>query len=241
MTLVKIGIMIKLKAIIFDVDGTMADTEQFGHLPACNDAIKELGLDIYWTWETFLPLLLKIQGNANRLTYVLQEKGYKENDIKEIIAKFTQIKPQYYINKYLPKLQLRNGIKNIIQQAVESNVLLSIVTTSYEAQAKALIENQLPEYALHFKYILGKESGKKTDNDGFLYKKCLNLLGTKPLETIVIEDSDKGLKAAIEANIPTAVFFNDYTYGSDFSFAKLVAPSIKYFDLKSLEKICLNS
>lgn len=233
--------MKKLKAIIWDVDGTMADTEQFGHLPACNDAMKELGLDIYWTWENFLPLLLKIQGNANRLTYVLQEKGYNENDIKEIVEKFAKIKPQYYINKHLPKLQLRKGVKNIVQQAVENNILLSIVTTSYEAQAKALIESQLPEYATHFQYILGKESGKKTDNNGFLYKKCLNLLNVKPSETIVIEDSDKGLKASVDAKIPTAVFFNDYTYGSDFSFAKLVASSIEHFDIQSLEKICLNS
>lgn len=233
--------MTKLKAIIFDVDGTMADTEQFGHLPACNDAMKELGLNIHWTWDSFLPLLLKIQGNANRLTYVLQEKGYNENDIKEIVTKFAKIKPQYYINKHLPKLQLRKGVKDIIQQAVENDVLLSIVTTSYEAQAKALVENQLPEYAKYFKFILGKESGKKTDNDGFLYKKCLNLLEVNASETIVIEDSDKGLKASVDANIPTAVFFNDYTYGSDFSFAKLVASSIEHFDLKSLEKICLNS
>lgn len=233
--------MNSLKAIIWDVDGTMADTEQFGHLPACNDAMKELGLDIHWTWETFLPLLLKIQGNANRLTYVLKEKGFDENDIEEIVAKFAKIKPLYYISKYLPKLKLRNGVKNMVQQAVEKGVLLAIVTTSYEAQAKALIENQLPEYATYFKYVLGKESGKKTDNDGFLYKKCLNLLNVNPSETIVIEDSDKGLKAAVDANIPTAVFFNDYTCGSDFRFAKLVAPSIEYFNLELLEKICLKS
>lgn len=231
--------MKKLKAIIWDVDGTMADTEQFGHLPACNDAMKELGLDIHWAWDSFLPLLLKIQGNANRLTYVLQEKGYNENDIQEIGTKFAEIKPQYYINKHLPKLQLREGVKSMIEEAVNNNILLSIVTTSYEAQAKALVENQLPEYATYFKYILGKESGKKTDNNGFLYKKCLSLLNVEASEALVIEDSDKGLKAAVDANISTAVFYNDYTYGSDFSHAKLVAPSIAYFNLETLEQICL--
>lgn len=233
--------MERLKAIIWDVDGTMADTEQFGHLPACNDALKELGLDICWTWEDFLPLLLKIQGNANRLTYVLQEKGYEESEIKDIVTQFAKIKPQYYINKHLPQLKLREGVKKMIQEAVDNNILLSIVTTSYEAQATALVNNQLGEYATYFKHILGKESGKKTDNDGFLYKKCLNLLGVEASETIVIEDSDKGLKAAVDANIPTAVFFNDYTYGSNFNNAKLVAPSIKYFNLQLLEQICLNS
>lgn len=233
--------MSKLKAIIFDVDGTMADTEQHGHLPACNDAMKELGLDIYWTWEDFLPLLLKIHGNANRLTYILREKGYEESEIKTIVSRFSELKPKLYIEKHLPQLKLRPGVRRMVKEAVDRNILLSIVTTSYEAQAKALVENQLPEYAHHFKFILGKESGKKTDNDGFLYKKCLNLLDVNASETIVIEDSDNGLEAAVAAKIPTAVFYNDYTYGSAFTHARLVAPSIEHFDLKSLEHICLNS
>src|SRR5687768_8521489 len=63
-----------LRALIFDVDGTLADTERHGHLAACNAAFAELGLPIRWSWEEYLELL-KIPGNENRMRLALGALG----------------------------------------------------------------------------------------------------------------------------------------------------------------------
>ena len=229
----------QLKAIIFDVDGTIADTEQFGHLPACNAAMKEMGLEIEWTWEEYIKMLHTIPGNVNRLKNVLQKKGFEKDQIETLASQFAPLKKSFYIHQFLAELKLRAGIENIIKECIANDVRLAIVSTSYETQIKALLNFHLNKYQKYFHPVLGKETGKKTNNDGWLHKQCLGILKINPRETIVIEDAKDGLEAAQCANIPTAVFYNDYTYGSAFKGAKLVAPSLEHFNLKQLQHILL--
>ena len=117
---------------------------------------------------------------------------------------------------------------------------LAIVSSSHESQIKALIKAQFPEFSPHIEFVFGKESGRKTENDGFLHKKCLSALDLPPEAVLVIEDARDGLEAAQCANIPTAVFYNEYTFGTNFAGARLVAPSIAHFDLEMLEAICFD-
>ncbi|HFA47655.1 MAG TPA: phosphatase [Bacteroidetes bacterium] len=228
----------QLKAIIFDVDGTIADTERYGHLPAANDAMRELGLDITWHWDTFKDWINTIPGNVNRLKYSLKKEGYTQQKIERLAEAFAPLKKSIYINKYLPNLQLREGVVPLIRQTISEGVRLAIVSTSYESQIKALLQSQLAEFYKYFDPILGKESGRKTENDGFLHKKCLDILNIKPPEAIVIEDSQNGLDAAICADIPTVVFYNDYTVGSPFEGAKLIAPNMAGYTLEKLIEHC---
>jgi HAD superfamily hydrolase (TIGR01509 family) len=163
-------------------------------------------------------------------------KEKKEKTVKL----FRTLKQNLYVIKYLPEIKLRKGIENIIRQAIDQNVKLAIVSSSHEKQINALLKSQLVEFYDKFVIVLGKESGKKTDNNGFLHKKCLGQLGVKKENAIVIEDAGDGLRAATLAGISTAVFYNDYTFGDDFRHAKLVAPSIDFFSLKLLTEICLS-
>jgi beta-phosphoglucomutase-like phosphatase (HAD superfamily) len=231
--------MEKLKALIFDVDGTMVDSERYGHLPACNDAMAQIGLDIQWDWNYFKKLIFDIPGSRNRLKSELEKREFSEGITEELLNKFEPLKKEIYIEKYLPKLKIREGIKQMLNQAIENNIRLAIVSTSYESQIKALIKAQFPEYKAKFEFILGKESGKKTFNNGFLHKKCLELMKLNAEDVIMIEDSSEGKQAALEANISTAVFYNDYTKDEDFSQASLVAKSMKEYSIYDLEKICL--
>ena len=224
-----------LKAIIFDVDGTLADTERLGHLPACNEAFEQMGLPIHWDWGYFQELMPKIQGNANRLRYVLQKMpNLSEVEIDSIVNEFEPLKKKLYINKFLPQLELREGVKSFIQKLCESGVRLAIVSTSYEAQINALLKNQLPEFASFFKPVLGKESGVKTGEDGILYTLCLNRLGLSAKECLVIEDSQIGMEAAIKAGIPTIVTYNDYTKEEDFSGSEMQVSSLAELNIEQI-------
>ena len=230
-----------LKALIFDVDGTIADTEQYGHLPACNEAFAQLEYPIQWSWEDYKGML-PVQGNARRMRLALQQEDptMSPEALSSAVAELAQLKKTLYIEKYMPRLSLRLGVQRIMVSAVERNVRLAIVSSSHEVQIKALLQHQLPDVADKFEPILGKESGYKVAPESPLYRRCLEELGTLPTETLVIEDSEVGFKAAQRVGLPCAVFYNDYTFGEDFAGAALVARSLETFSLDQLVALCLS-
>ena len=221
------------RAIIFDMDGTIAHTEYEGHFQASNEAIRKLGLDFQWTWEEY-KALLPIAGTANRLDNTLKERGLSDLARQKYIEDFRPLKRDLYNGKYLSNVTLRNGIKHFLSQVVERGIQLAIVTSSHESQVEALLRSKLSDYKSHFNPILGKESGVKVGPEGILYEKCLALLEISAEQAMVVEDSQSGMEAAVKAGIPTSVFYNEYTYGSAFAGARLVAPSIHYFSLDQL-------
>jgi len=225
----------KFKAILFDVDGTLANTEQWGHLPACNEAFVQMGLPLVWDWAYFSQELFNIQGNANRLRYELKQKFHLPKvEIESIIKEFEVLKKELYITKYLPSLKLREGVLEFISYVKDASLLMAIVSTSYESQIRALLSNQLADYYSSFYPILGKESGQKTGNHGVLYEKCLTQLKLSPQECLVIEDSEIGSKAAIKAGIPTLITYNDYTEKENFEGAALVVASLKQLNFEQV-------
>ncbi len=229
-----------LHALIFDVDGTIADTEKEGHLPASNEAMGRLGYPIEWTWEDFKELMA-IPGNGNRFRFALANLSAPPpaDEIEEAVNAFMSLKQKLYIENYLPRLSLRPGVASLIREAQERGVRLAIVSTSHEAQIRALLHARLPGSADAFVPILGKESGTKTSPDSTLYEQCLHQLRVAPHNALVIEDAMMGMQAAHRAGLPVAVIYNDYTAHESFTGAALVARSLKFFTLESLEALCL--
>lgn len=231
-----------LKALIFDVDGTLADTERDGHLPACNEAFETLGFPVRWTWDAF-KAMLPVPGNAQRMRLALEKltPPLSPVELESAVAHLAELKRRLYVEKYGARLPLRPGVASLIAEAIARDVRLAIVSTTDEAQIDALLRHRLPGASAHFNPILGKGAGVKTAPDSPLYKHCLAALVTAPGETLVIEDSEVGLRAALAAGLPCAVIYNDYTFGQNFSGAALVARSLEPFDLDRLAALGLPS
>ncbi len=219
---------------IWDVDGTIADTERYGHLPACNEAMRQLGLDLEWSWTEFRDLLPRIPGNANRLRHELARKGYAEAEIEDYVGRFTPLKKELYIDKYLKEVQLRPGVRALMTQMIEAGIRLAIISTSHEAQIKALLRGRLPDLWPHFEHVLGKESGPKTRSDGLLHRLLLERTGLNADEVLMVEDAENGLQAARAARIETIVCYNDYTRTQDFRGALAVVPTLEALTLEQL-------
>jgi HAD superfamily hydrolase (TIGR01509 family) len=223
----------RLRALIFDVDGTLADTELNGHLVACNHAFAAMGIPIRWTWDEYRELL-RIPGNENRMRLALQRLGsIPAPQIEQTAARLYRIKQERYI-ELVDELPLRPGVERLVRQAADRGVRLAIVSTSSEPQIYALLHNRLGGYAELFDPVLGQQSGTKVGSEGRLYERCVAELALPRATVVAIEDAEDGLEAARRAGLACVVVPNDYTAGGDFGGAALVVGSLEDLDLARL-------
>jgi HAD superfamily hydrolase (TIGR01509 family) len=209
-----------LQALIFDVDGTLADTERDGHRPAFNHAFADFGLDWYWG-ETLYGDLLAITGGKERIRH------YAEHDAPEIAARpeFDRLvrdlhaaKTRHYLRLVESgSLPLRPGVATLIQQARRRGLRLAIATTTTPENVTELLHATLGPDAPGWFDVIGAGdvvAAKKPAPD--IYGWVLDRLGLPPAACLAIEDSENGLKSALTAGLRCLVTPNDYTAGQDF-------------------------
>lgn len=213
--------MTEVKALIFDVDGTLAETERDGHRIAFNRAFSEADLNWYWS-ESLYGELLEISGGKERIRYYLQQyhPDIKEN-LETLIPQLHQAKTTHYRDLLSSgEIKLRPGVKRLIEKAYQEGIRLAIATTSALPNALALLEKHLnPQW---FEVIAAGDivPNKKPAPD--IYNYVLEKMNLKPEECLVFEDSFHGLQAASQANLKTVITVHDYTKNQDFSLASLV-------------------
>ena len=215
--------MNELKALIFDVDGTLADTERDGHRVAFNQAFSKRGLNWNWSVELYGELLA-IAGGRERIKYFIERDSPtlpKCDNLSDFITDLHQLKNQYY--QALLKegiIPLRPGVKRLITEARERGLRLAIATTSALPNAIALLERN---FALDWFEVVAAGDivpYKKPVPD--IYHYVLAKMDLSADGCIVFEDSHHGLQAATDAGLKTIVTVNNYTKEQNFDRAALV-------------------
>ena len=224
--------MNQLQALIFDVDGTLANTERDGHRLGFNQAFAEMGLDWQWSVELYGELLA-VAGGKERIKYFIDR--YQPNlpqieNLTEFIKQLHQLKNKHY--QALLKqgaIPLRPGVKRLITEAKEQGLRLAIATTTTLANATTLLENALDP--VWFEVIAAGDIvlAKKPAPDIYFY--VLEQMKIAPEHCLVFEDTAHGLEAANEAKLKTVVTVNNYTEQQDFSKAALVVNHLGEVDL----------
>ncbi|MGL5834248.1 MAG: HAD family hydrolase [Waterburya sp.] len=216
----------QLQGLIFDVDGTLANTEE-GHRVAFNQAFESAGLDWHWSVELYTQLLA-IAGGKERVQYYLRkyQPDFKPSqDLTDFVAYIHQLKTNYYL-KLLRNgtIQLRPGVKRLITEARNAGIPMAIATTSILPNVIALLEKYLD--LSWFEVIAAGDivPSKKPAPD--IYNYVLERIKIPAKNLLVFEDSDNGLIAATAAGLKAIVTVNNYTEQQDFSQAILVVSDL---------------
>ncbi len=215
-----------VRAVLFDVDGTLADTERDGHRLAFNAAFEEFSLD--WEWDVELyGELLAITGGKERLLHYMEKyvpAELNKSGLDSWIASLHKAKTRHYVALLESgKIPLRPGVGRLIQHLRDSKIKIAIATTTTPENVTALLKSTLGEDSPGWFDVIGAGDivpGKKPEPDIYLW--VLERLGLPAHQCIAIEDSENGIKASLAAGLDTIVTVNDYTRSQDFSGARLL-------------------
>lgn len=224
-----------LKALLFDVDGTLADTEPQGHLPAYNRAFRDLGLDWKWSKPLYRELLLQ-PGGRERIDHYIEkhepELGAHEEEVARDrsawVSELHQLKSKHFRRRLKSgHVTLRPGVRRLMLEAVGQGLQLAIVTNASKASLKPFLVHTLgEELRQHISVIVSgsQVANKKPAPDVYLL--ACEKLGRQAHECIALEDSAMGMQSAKSAGIPVVITVNADTQHQDFSQALLVVDKL---------------
>lgn len=210
-----------LKALIFDVDGTLSDTERDGHRLAFDAAFREFGLD--WEWDVALyGKLLAVTGGKERIRFYVENfrPDYsKPKDFDDLVVALHKAKTRHYVDLLgQGGIPLRSGVKRLLGEARDAGIRLAIATTTTPENVTALLRHTLAgDPAEWFEVIAAGDivPAKKPAPDIYLW--ALDKLGLDAADCLALEDSENGVRASVGAGLKTVVTVNDYTLDHDFS------------------------
>lgn len=219
-----------LQAVIFDVDGTLADTEHNGHRIAFNRAFAEFNLDWHWT-PALYGELLTLAGGKERIRFYAQTHApdlLGRLDLDTWVARLHQLKNEYYSALLLAgAIPLRPGVARLIHELREAGIRMAIASTTTPSSLQSLIMANLKYEMMSLFEVIGAGdlvTRKKPAPD--IYQWVLRQMNLPPEACLVIEDSSIGLAAARAAGLPTLITVSTYTTRDNFAGALSVVSDL---------------
>ncbi len=218
----------EIRAVFFDMDGVIVDTERDGHRPAFNLTFREFGFSDEWSVEYYHELL-QIGGGKERMRHYLETHGFSKpvpaEQVDKLIRDMHRRKTDFFVELISSgKLPLRAGVHRFMREARQAGLQLVICTTANEQAVNAVIRKALPD--INFDAVLAGDVVSRKKPDPEIYNTALKRTGLEPDQAFVVEDSRNGVLAAKAAGMRVVVTTNYYTEGEDVSAGDIIVTSL---------------
>jgi HAD superfamily hydrolase (TIGR01509 family) len=219
-----------IKAVLWDVDGTLAETERDGHLVAFNLAFEALGIPWRWSERRYAELLA-VAGGRERLLHDMrsQQGAPADRAGRETLAgRVHQLKNEFYARIVSSGgLSLRPGVRELLEECERAGLRMAIATTTSRPNVELLLETLLGQHwAARFAAVLCARDAPRKKPDPQVYALALEALDVRPHEAIAMEDAPAGIAAATAAGVPVIVTHSHYFPTVDTRGALAAGPSL---------------
>ena len=220
----------RLAAILWDVDGTLAETERDGHRVAFNRAFEACGLPWRWNDRDYGPLL-RVSGGFERLMHDMASRADAPASVEEraALARVIHARKNTYYAELVRDgaIPLRHGVMALMRECRERDLAMGITTTTSRANVDALLTVHLGEdWRPWFAVVVCSEDVQRKKPDPEVYVRAVAALGLSPHRALAIEDSPDGAAAASSAGVPVIVARSSYFAGTPIAAALAVGPGL---------------
>jgi HAD superfamily hydrolase (TIGR01509 family) len=219
-----------IKSILWDVDGTLAETERDGHLKAFNQAFEALGLP--WRWsELRYGELLAVAGGRERLLHHMQSQRPAPTHPQErqaLAERVHHLKNELYARIVAGgELPLREGVRELLDDCERARVRLGIVTTTSRSNVEVLLKTHLgKDWESKFATVVCAQEAPKKKPHPQAYLLALEALKLRSHEAVALEDAEAGIAAAQAAGVPVIVTRSHFFASAESKGALAVGPSL---------------
>jgi HAD superfamily hydrolase (TIGR01509 family) len=209
-----------LEAVVFDVDGTLVDSERHGHRVAFNLAFEEFDLPYRWDEDEYGDLL-RVTGGRRRIEGYLARQGVPEDERSHLAGRLHERKTAIMTELIeAGRVEARPGANRLLAELAAAGCRLAVATTGSRGWVERVLERSTPGVRFDVVVTGDEVAARKPDAEAFVV--ALDRLGLSPRSVVAVEDSAEGLESAVGAGLRCAVVVNGYTAGHDLDPASLI-------------------
>ncbi len=214
-----------LDAIIFDVDGTIAETDEI-HRAAFNLAFRDKGLRWHWSHSVYARLCAAPSSQAKMLKFITDFRAEEHEEMMTsglLDAVITRADRHYFQLIESGSVSLRAGVARLIKEARNARIRLALCSTSPVQEFEVLLQNHFGLSALDiFDVVTSKETLEPGADVDVAYQSTLERLNCDPESCFAIDDGECGVNAARNVGLNVVATPGIYTSAGDFSGADIV-------------------